>query len=100
MAIQSAGMYPPQETGLTYNSWFGKFHLEMVWWHTVHYAAWNRIEYIEKLMPWYEKVADEARHLAQRQGYDGVRWQKMTDPSGAETSSSIGSFLIWQQPHY
>lgn len=99
-AIQCAGNYPPQETGLTYNSWFGKFHLEMVWWHTVHYALWNRIEYIEKLMPWYEKVADEARHIAQRQGYDGVRWQKMTDPSGAETSSSIGSFLIWQQPHY
>lgn len=99
-AIQCAGHYPPQETGLTYNSWFGKFHLEMVWWHLVHYALWDRIEMIEKLMPWYAEVADEARLLAKRQGYDGVRWQKMTDPSGAETSSSIGSFLIWQQPHY
>src|SRR5690606_16567435 len=28
MAIQSAGDMPPQETGLTYNSWYGKFHLE------------------------------------------------------------------------
>ena len=26
LAIQSAGSTPPQETGLTYNSWFGKFH--------------------------------------------------------------------------
>ena len=28
LAIQCAGSTPPQETGLTYNSWFGKFHLE------------------------------------------------------------------------
>ena len=30
LAIQDAGDTPPQETGLTYNSWFGKFHLEMI----------------------------------------------------------------------
>jgi protein-glucosylgalactosylhydroxylysine glucosidase len=28
-AIQCSGMMPPQETGLTVNSWYGKFHLEM-----------------------------------------------------------------------
>ena len=27
--IQSSGSLPPQETGLTYNNWFGKYHLEM-----------------------------------------------------------------------
>ncbi|HEU4387429.1 MAG TPA: glycoside hydrolase family 65, partial [Blastocatellia bacterium] len=32
-AIQCAGSNPPQETGLTVNSWYGKFHLEMHWWH-------------------------------------------------------------------
>ena len=32
-AIQCAGSMPPQETGLTVNSWYGKFHLEMHWWH-------------------------------------------------------------------
>ena len=37
-AIQCAGSYPPQETGLTYNSWYGKFHLEMHWWHAAHFA--------------------------------------------------------------
>ena len=31
LAIQSAGSVPPQETGLSYNSWFGKFHIEMIW---------------------------------------------------------------------
>ena len=33
LAIQCCGNTPPQETGLTYNSWFGKFHMEMIWWH-------------------------------------------------------------------
>ena len=26
-------------------------------------------------------------------------WQKMTDPDGGESPSSVGSFLLWQQPH-
>ncbi|HZJ88484.1 MAG TPA: hypothetical protein VFC80_04955, partial [Sphaerochaeta sp.] len=29
LAIQSSGSTPPAETGLTCNSWYGKFHLEM-----------------------------------------------------------------------
>lgn len=100
MAIQSAGMYPPQETGLTYNSWFGKFHLEMHWWHAVHFALWNRIDLLERSMDWYAEVAPIAREIARRQGFDGLRWMKMTDPSGEEAPSNVGSFLIWQQPHY
>ena len=42
-AIQCAGRYPPQETGLTFNSWEGKFHLEMHWWHAAHFALWGRL---------------------------------------------------------
>ena len=30
---QEAGEYPPQETGLMLNSWYGKFHTEMRWMH-------------------------------------------------------------------
>ena len=26
----------------------GKFHLEMHWWHAVHFALWNRLELLEK----------------------------------------------------
>ena len=100
MAIQCAGSMPPQETGLTYNSWYGKFHLEMHWWHAVHFALWNHIEQLEKSLGWYEKVAARARKTAERQGYEGLRWQKMTDPTGEDAPSSVGSFLIWQQPHY
>ncbi|GAB1451332.1 hypothetical protein MASR2M47_13880 [Draconibacterium sp.] len=47
--IQCAGNLPPQETGLTYNSWYGKPHLEMHWWHGVHFAYWNRTELLEKV---------------------------------------------------
>ncbi len=100
MAIQCAGSTPPQETGLTYNSWFGKFHLEMHWWHGVHFALWNRIDLLERSLDWYSKVAWRARKTAERQGYQGLRWQKMTDPDGEDAPSSVGSFLIWQQPHY
>jgi hypothetical protein len=34
-----------------------------------------------------------------RQGFKGIRWMKMTDRSGEEAPSKVGSFLIWQQPH-
>jgi protein-glucosylgalactosylhydroxylysine glucosidase len=100
LRAQEAGSFPPQETGLTYNSWFGKPHLEMTWWHAAHYALWGRIEYLEKLVDWYASVVDKAKAIAKRQGYDGVRWQKMTDNKGEESPSSIGAFLIWQQPHF
>ncbi len=99
LAIQCAGSTPPQETGLTYNSWFGKYHLEMIWWHTAHFALWGHPEMLERTLPWYETALDAARAIAKRQGFDGVRWMKMTDPSGGEAPSNVGSFLIWQQPH-
>lgn len=98
--IQCSSDYPPQETGLTYNSWFGKPHLEMHWWHAVHFAQWGRPELMEKSLDWYFKVADKAFALAGRQGFDGLRWQKMTDNNGDEAPSSVGAFLIWQQPHF
>ena len=98
--IQDAGNYPPQETGLTYNSWYGKPHLEMHWWHEAHFALWNQPALLQRSLDWYATVADSAASLAKRQGYDGVRWQKMTDPRGRESPSSVGAFLIWQQPHF
>lgn len=99
-AIQCAASEPPQETGLTYNSWFGKFHLEMHWWHGAHFPLWNREHLLAKSMGWYQKVEPIAKGIAERQHFDGIRWMKMTDPSGNEAPSSIGSFLIWQQPHF
>jgi hypothetical protein len=97
--INCGGNSPPQETGLTYNSWYGKSHMEMEWWHGVHFALWNRPDILEKQMDWYLRNMGTAEKIAKRQGFKGVRWQKMTDNEGQETASSIGSYLIWQQPH-
>ncbi len=99
MAIQCSGSRPPQETGLVYNSWFGKFHLEMHWWHAVHFALWDRLPLLERSLGWYQAILPKARATAQMQGYPGARWPKMTCPDGSESPSSVGVFLIWQQPH-
>lgn len=99
LAIQSAGSTPPQETGLTYNSWFGKFHMEMIWWHQSWLPLYGHADLLERTLPWYGNVKDVASDIASRQGFKGLRWMKMTDPSGIEAPSKVGSFLIWQQPH-
>ncbi|QKJ30181.1 hypothetical protein HQ865_10540 [Mucilaginibacter mali] len=100
MGVQGTGQYPPQETGLTYNSWYGRPHLEMHWWHDVHFALWGRPQLMENSLGWYNKIKDQGLAIAQRQGYKGIRWPKMTDPWGNESPSSVGAFLIWQQPHF
>ena len=99
LAIQDAGKNPPQETGLTYNTWEGKFHLEMHWWHEAQFALWNRLPMLEKSLDYYQKILPRAVGTAKRQGYTGARWPKMTSPSGAESPSPVGPFLVWQQPH-
>jgi hypothetical protein len=98
-AIQCAGSAPPQETGLTCNSWYGKFHLEMHWWHAAHFALWGREELLERSLPWYTRTIAAAREKARQQGYAGARWPKMTALDGRDSPSPIGPLLIWEQPH-
>ncbi|HWR11500.1 MAG TPA: hypothetical protein VN445_06750 [Rectinemataceae bacterium] len=98
-AIQCAGNLPPQETGLTCNSWYGKFHLEMHYWHAAHFVQWGRPLMLERSLGWYRSTLDSARARAAAQGYRGARWPKMTDPSGEDSPSPIGPLLCWQQPH-
>ncbi|MDD7835712.1 glycoside hydrolase family 43 protein [Paenarthrobacter sp. AB444] len=97
--INCSGSLPPQETGLVCNSWRGRFHLEMHWWHAAHFAHWNRVELLLPSLRWYSTVLDAARQTAKQQGFDGVRWPKQVGPDGRESPSTIGTFLIWQQPH-
>jgi len=99
LAVNDAGDTPPQETGLTYNSWFGKMHLEMIWWHQACFALWGHPEILDRSLSWYRTVLPQARNIARRQGFKGARWMKMTDPWGGEAPSNVGSYLIWQQPH-
>lgn len=98
-AIQCAGSLPPQETGLTCNSWYGKFHLEMHFWHAAHFAVWGRAPLLERSLGWYGSILPSAREKARSQGYAGARWPKMTAPDGRDSPSPIGPLLIWQQPH-
>lgn len=98
-AINCAGSLPPQETGLVCNSWHGKFHLEMHWWHAAHFALWGRPQLLERSLPWYQRILPVAQATACRQGYRGARWPKQVGPDGRETPSTVGAFLIWQQPH-
>lgn len=97
--VNGSGNLPPQETGLTFNSWYGKFHLEMHWWHSAHFYNWQRPQYMEAQLEYYRQIFPRAREWAELQGYEGVRWPKMTGPDGINSPSSVGSYLIWQQPH-
>jgi len=98
-AIQCAGDLPSQETGLVMNSWAGKFHLEMHWWHAAHFAMWGRPELLERSFRWYLRALPVAREIAARQGYAGARWPKHVGPDARESPNDIGPLLIWQQPH-
>lgn len=98
-AIHSGGSLPPQETGYMYNSWFGKFHLEMHWWHAAHFPLWGRTEMLQKSMDWYSKILPEAKRIAHNQGYEGARWPNMVGFKGKQSPSGVAPGLIWQQPH-
>ncbi|MCL2242855.1 MAG: hypothetical protein FWC03_00105 [Treponema sp.] len=99
ISIQSKGSIPPAETGLTCNSWYGKFHLEMLFWHHAHWPLWSRLEDIKKSLEYYKKILPAAKEIASSQGYSGARWPKMCDPAGRNTPSSVAVLLIWQQGH-
>lgn len=98
-AIHCAGSYPPAETGLMANSWRGRFHLEMHWWHAAHFPLWGRPELLQRSLGWYAAILPRARETARAQGCPGARWPKQVGPDGRESPSPIGPFLVWQQPH-
>jgi hypothetical protein len=98
-ALHCAGSLPSQETGLLFNSWYGKFHLEMHWWHSVHFVLWGRFPMFQKSMNIYRRLLPQARATAQQQEYQGARWPKMIGPDGRDSPSGVGPLLIWQQPH-
>ncbi|KAI2631717.1 Six-hairpin glycosidase-like protein [Xylaria nigripes] len=99
-AVNSASSYPPQESGLVNNGWYGKFHLEMVLWHLLHFARWDKYPLLGRSFPHiYSDFLSSSIDRARLQGYEGARWGKMTDPTGRSAPGEINSLLIWQQPH-
>jgi hypothetical protein len=99
MAVHDAGTLPPQETGLGVNSWYGKFHMEMYWWHAAHWALWGHPEILEKSLSHLTQLMPPGQAMAKLEGAKGVKWSKMTDPTGIESPSGVGPVLVWQQPH-
>ena len=99
MAVNCAGSAPPQETGLTCNSWYGKMHLEMYLWHCAWLPLYNHGDRMEKSAGWYQKRLPEARENAARNGYKGARWPKMVALEGVDCTSPVAPLLVWQQPH-
>lgn len=99
MAANSSGSTPPQETGLTCNSWYGKMHLEMYLWHCAWLPLWNHCDLLERSLKWYREHLPEARENAARNGYKGARWPKMIATQGVDCPSPIAPLLVWQQPH-
>ena len=99
MAVHDASFFPPQETGLAANSWYGKFHMEMYWWHAAHWALWGHTDLLEKSLRNLTALMPPGEAMAKLEGAKGVKWSKMTDPTGVESPSGVGPVLVWQQPH-
>lgn len=98
-AVHSSGAMQPQESGLTCNTWFGKFHMEMYWWHCAHFALWGRPQLLQNTMGELIRILPKAREIARKQGFTGARWPKMIGPEGDQSPSPIAPKLVWQQPH-
>ncbi len=97
-AIQFAGDFPPQESGLTNSTWYGKHHTEMIWWHAAHFALWGRDSFLAKNLEWYQRSLPVARAIAEGRGLRGARWPKMIGPDGRESPGG-NPLIIWNQPH-
>ncbi|ETI23379.1 hypothetical protein G647_05180 [Cladophialophora carrionii CBS 160.54] len=99
VTINEAGRDPPQESGLTNNGWYGKFHLEMVGFHSLHFGLWGKEDLLARHDSIYSRFLPTSYQRAREMGYEGARWGKMSDPSGRSAPGEINSLLIWQQPH-
>ena len=76
MRAQEHGPLPPQETALIHNTWHGKHHQEMRYWHQAWWAMWARNEALIKSDRWYLDALPNATWYATYQGYDGAQTTK------------------------
>lgn len=97
-AVQCVSDVPAQESGLTCNTWYGKHHTEMIWWHNAHFILWGRTSLAEQNLAWFVRRLPDARVLAERRGLKGARWAKMVGPEGRESPGG-NPLIVWNQPH-
>lgn len=98
MGVEGCGMMPMQDTGLAYNSQYGKFNLCNSLFTMAHWAVWNYPYLLDNTLTWYLIAQPAAWLIAKRQGFAGARWMQTTDATYTEVPSHMGSYLIWQQP--
>jgi len=99
LKIQAMGTLPPAETGLTVNSWYGRFHSEMYLWNSAFLPLWNLGEKLLPSLEWFYSIIPEAKALAASNGYKGIRWPKQPANTGRDAPSPIAPLLVWQQPN-
>ena len=99
MRANESGLFPPQESGLVNNGWFGRVHFEMIWWHGVHYGLWNRMECFDNYLNVYKDFMPKALERAKSEGRSGARWPKCTGNFNREWPGSAHAYLIWHEPH-
>lgn len=99
MRANESGLFPPQESGLVNNGWYGRFHFEMIWWHGVHYGLWNRMECFDSYLNVYKDFMPQALERAKSEGRIGARWPKCTGNFNREWPGSAHAYLIWHEPH-
>ena len=99
-AVNSAGSYPPAESGLmSIDRWGSHFHMEMVWWHMAHFALWNRWPMAEQALDCYQRFTPIAGQLATQLGYKGLAWPKAVGPEGRIMPWLGAEVLLWKEPH-
>ena len=99
-AVHCSGTIPPQESGLLFNTWYGKSHLEMHWWHAVHFAAWNRFD-IAGAKSWISIRGSFRWNWRPQSGRDmtGFGGRRWWGRRAGIRRRRLPPLLIWQQPH-
>jgi hypothetical protein len=87
-----AGAEPPAETALLgHDSWAGKHHGEMRFWHQAWSAPWGRADGIlARSDAFYDDYLANATAVAAAQGYAGARWPKMIAAVANRSAENAG----------
>ncbi|WP_457425060.1 hypothetical protein [Roseateles sp. P5_E7] len=99
MRVNYAGGFPPAETGLQHLSWFGKHNSEVYAFHAAQFYQWGHVDLLEKGLAWYLGQLPKGIAQAKSEGFDGVRWPKMSGLDGRPTPGGINPYIIWNQPN-
>lgn len=99
MRANESGLFPPQESGLVNNGWFGRFHFEMIWWHGVHYGLWNRMECFDNYLNVYKDFMPKALELRQERRPQWCTLAEVHRKLQPRMAWQRHAYLIWHEPH-